>query len=1211
MANTTVNPPAPRKRGGFLRAIAWILGILVLLVVVVYFVATSSAFFKGVILPKVSKAMNAQVTVSDASVSPFKQVVLHDLKVQTTGPDPLLTAPEVRLRYSLMDIIGGHINVDEVALTSPTIVIIQNPDGTSNLDPLLQTQKKEEKPTKPSTPSKTPQVKIQKLALTDGTLRQVKLYKGGNRDSAEVSHLNVTLENVQNGQTAKLTLAAQLKMENNPPEAAGKGELEAKADGSFSIALTPDLKPGSIQGSTRLNVTRAEGAMAQAANLAGSLDCDVTPSEIKQVALTFQKGGTGLGQLRVSGPFNMEKTEGKIDIQLFNVDKNLLNLAGASSGLDFGPSTINSTNTVQLSNAGNNITLSGQFGLHQFQVTRTNQTTPPLDLAAKYDLTVDRAASNAVVRVFDLTGSMKGKELLRGNLSSPMTIPLGNSAAGVGDSTLNVSLDHFDLADWKAFAGDFAPAGDVNAKVQLASRNGGKALAFDIGSDITNLTVGSGSNQITQAAITIRIQGNATNFTHFELSTFTVGVARQNQQLVSVSAGGTYDQTVQTADLQLKAQVLLAQVLQVISRPDLSASSGTVEVNAHVVQKDKQQNVSGTFALNDLTARVGSNSFQNFGATSDFEINMTPDQVVQIRKLNGQLLQGKSPGGSFNVSGTYGLTSQVAQVSAKLSDFNQNGLRPFLEPMLADKKLVSVALNANATVQYNPATASTIKADLALTNLVVNDPKGQFPATPLGMNCRVDTAMDKKVIDLRQCDFALTPTARATNSISLTGHIDMTQSNAIQGSVKAAADSLDLSSYYDLFAGQNKSAAPATVPGQTAPRTTSVTGAPAPDANSQTNQLPLRNFTAETSIRHLYLHEVEIADFVTMTKIDGGHVVLNPCKLALNGAPVDASIDLDMGVPGYKYNLAFNAEAIPLPPLVDTFQPERKGQLAGTFTAHAKISGTGTTGESLQKTLTGQFDMASTNLNLQVVNIRNKSVKLIVDVISTIPELVKNPEGAVGSLLQSFTGQSKGGLAEDLSKSPVNSIVARGNAGSGKVALEQATIESPAFRAEATGTIVLAPVLTNSTIQIPVSVALSQPIAQRLNLVPGGTPTNAPYSKLPDFFTEVGTVGNPKADIKKLVLLKLAAQGIGGAVPIGGTAGNILQGLGLTNGKPGSGNNTQAPNSSGNLLQGLGGLLGGGTAPATNAPPAATNPPPAAPQQPLNNLLNNFLKPKK
>jgi hypothetical protein len=419
-----------------------------------------------------------------------------------------------------------------------------------------------------------------------------------------------------------------------------------------------------------------------------------------------------------------------------------------------------------------------------------------------------------------------------------------------------------------------------------------------------------------------------------------------------------------------------------------------------------------------------------------------------------------------------------------------------------------------------------------------------------------------------------------------------------------------LTSYYDLFGGQQKAASPSRpqpAP-QTSPASTSASAAAAPE--TQTNQLPFRNFTADAAVRRLYLREMEIADFQATTKIDGGHIALNPCKLTLNGAPVNSTVDLDLGVPGYKYALSFGAQAVPLAPLVNSFQPERKGQLGGTFTANAKLNGVGTSGASLQKSLAGQFDLASTNLNLAVVDIKSPVIKTIVNVVATIPDLIKNPETAVGSLLQGLTGKTGGGLTDELSKSPINTIVASGNAASGKVNLQQAVIQSSAFRAEATGTITLAPVLTNSTIRIPVSVSLSQPIAQRINLVPAGTPTNAPYARLPDFLTEIGTVGNPKAQINKLALLSLAAKGIGGSVPgVGGTAGSIIQSLGALGGTGAAGTNAAGTNTNraNNLLQGLGGLLGGNAPANTNAPGT----PPATNQPPLNNLLNDLFKPRK
>jgi hypothetical protein len=340
--------------------------------------------------------------------------------------------------------------------------------------------------------------------------------------------------------------------------------------------------------------------------------------------------------------------------------------------------------------------------------------------------------------------------------------------------------------------------------------------------------------------------------------------------------------------------------------------------------------------------------------------------------------------------------------------------------------------------------------------------------------------------------------------------------------------------------------------------------------------LPFTNFVAEVNVRRLYLHELEITNWQTTAKIDGGRVVLNPFKLALNGAPMSSTVDLDLAVRGYKYAIDFNAQNLPFAPLVNTFAPERKGQLGGSLSAQGKISGTGTTGASLQKNLAGQFDIGTTNLNLSVVNIKSALLKKLIDVVATIPELIKNPASAVGSLFS-----KSGGITDDLQKSPINVITARGNIAAGKVNLQSAVVESPAFRAEAAGTVTLAEVLTNSTIQIPVTIALSQSIAQRVNLVAANSPTNAAYSKLPDFLTMTGTVGKPDEKINKVALGSLAAQGILGAIPGGG-------------GK------------TGDLIRGLGGLLPGATPAGTNAAPTTNSPARA-----IGNLLDGFLKPRK
>src|SRR5438874_6672440 len=302
------NLAPPRKKRRWLRVISFIFLFLILLLVAAYFVGTSSAFFKGVILPRASKSLNADITVSDASISPFKELTLHNVRVKTTGDEPLLTAPEVRARYSLIDIIRGDIKVDEVDVTKPTIVLIENPDGSKNTDPFTRAKKTEapsaegqKQPSQPSPtekkPSKPTQLDLKKLALTDATVRQIKLYAGGKRDVTELSHLNVTASDLKNGQTGKLTLASELSLDQNPPAPKTNGTLQAKVNGTFTIALSTDLKPSTVQGSTRLEVAAADKSFAELNTLAANLDCDITPTEVKQVALRFSKANSKLGEV--------------------------------------------------------------------------------------------------------------------------------------------------------------------------------------------------------------------------------------------------------------------------------------------------------------------------------------------------------------------------------------------------------------------------------------------------------------------------------------------------------------------------------------------------------------------------------------------------------------------------------------------------------------------------------------------------------------------------------------------------------------------------------------------------------------------------------------------------------------------------------------------------------------------------------------------------
>jgi len=297
---------------------------------------------------------------------------------------------------------------------------------------------------------------------------------------------------------------------------------------------------------------------------------------------------------------------------------------------------------------------------------------------------------------------------------------------------------------------------------------------------------------------------------------------------------------------------------------------------------------------------------------------------------------------------------------------------------------------------------------------------------------------------------------------------------------------------------------------------------------------------------------------------------------------------MNLGIPGYAYDVSFNATQVPLAPLVNSFVPEKRDQVKGTATLQLQASCTGTTGESLQKTLTGQFDIGTTNLNLAITQLRSKLMKLLVNVIVVVPSLIKNPAGGVGDLVGSLVGSKDAGggnWANELLQSPIDVIQARGSIGSGKVDLERAFVASPAFQADTHGVIKLESILTNSTLNLPIGVSVRRGLAEKINLVPADAPTNMAFVRLPEYVTVVNTVGDPKPKYNTAALLGTVLKQVGGSIT----------------------GNKQA----GSLIQGLGGLLTGRQPAATNAPPDANTNQPPANQSPVKSVLDQLFKPKK
>jgi hypothetical protein len=1418
--STSSSASAAPKKSGLLKKLGLAAAALLVLLVVGYFVVTSAMFQKGIVLPRAAKAIGADLTVEDTSISPFSGVLLQGVKLQVPGGEPIFTAKEIRARYDLMAIIGGIIAVEEAAVSGATINVVQNPDGTFNFTPILKaTESKEPKVAKPATSSAPPKLNIKSISVKDSTIRFAKSEQSGAKLLAELAGVSVSVANIQNGQTGKLTIGTDLKFEQTAGGTNGVDALAAKFSSAFDFTLKPDLLPQGFKGSLRLDATQARGGLADASGLATTLDLDLTMTDIKQFALKVARGSQPLATVSVSGPFDALKQEGKLRLDVAGLDKNVLNLVGAKLGMDFGGTSISLGSEITLAKAAKAISATGQLAANHFGVTQQGQTTPSLDLKLAYQVAVDLPAQAATVSTFNFTGSRQQQPLLSAALSKPLAVSWSTNAAGaVGDSDLTLNVTGLNLVDWRPFLGKVAPDGLVDVALQAAIQNMGKKVSANLTANVAGLNVIAGTNRFSQLGAVVSLKATVDDFKAVKLELLDAKTTQAGQPLANVAAAGNVDLGTMSADLGVSVAASLTRAASLVSVPGVKVSGGQISYAGRVAQKvviaNKQTNMTQTAAgklnLTDFTGgyeqyafdrlttavdvdadyangaqalvrklavalshagqpagnvevtanynlkksagtasvkianlneqllrpvlalplgdkkllsgninlmldanlnataessvkadiqvsrldiagpkggvpnvpfdfRVVAGALVRQPATNQFLVTLkqlagavnangkpggsfditgsfdskalagsatvklvdfnesllgpllapalgdkklvsatinananakfvakgesaltadlsvarflmtdpgntlptvpmdlrvavdgsfvqpaTNQMTVAVRKFAGSIAQGAASGGNFDVTGNFD-SEAGGQFTLKLADLNQNALKPFLAGALGDKQLQTVSINANASGRFAPSGDAAVKADFTVDKLLVRDPKGAFPETPLFLQVALDGGKTKDIVDVRQLMLSLSPTPRGKNQVVVSGRADLSNTNAYQANLKVSAESLDVTPFYDMFDSAQKkaeAAKPASAP-QTA-------ASVEPDAM----KLPLRQTTLDVNIGKFFLRDITISNFVMAAKVDNNRVTVKPLSLVMNGAGVNASVDANLGVRGYQYDLALATDRIQLEPLVTTFAATiPQGAIKGEAIAKVAIRGAGITGESLQKNLTGNVNFAVTNGVIQ------------------LSQLGGEPKSFGAKLLRSLT---TGVLAyigpvvgiPDIMKPPVQLVALDTSIGNGLVNLTRFTAQSPVVIVEAHGGIQLASFLTNSPMNIPIEVWLPNDFAKRFT--GSQFPPGSAYGKLTHFVDVRGTVGTPDVKVDKTKLIGSAVIGnlgtIGGA--IGGKAGDTLKGVGGV----------------------LNSVFGGGqpSAPATGTNNAA---PPAKKANPLD-LLNPFLKKK-
>ena len=1275
--------PVSEKRPKWIKRIGIAGGAGFVLLIAGYLFATSGTFVKSVVLPQLSAALNAKVTVEDASVGLFSGVSLKKLHVEAGG-ESLVKTESASLKYSFFDLLSGRVRVSEFKLEKPEVYVVVRDDGSSNLDPITDGMQSAEKQESAPASSGSVDLAINNIALKDARFRFEQFTGTGLKNLFEADQVNIEIDRFGSGLEGNLKMSTRLKHESGAGSLAPTNKLGAIVSAAFKFAFDPALMPTTVSGSGELDVTEATGALSDVHKLAGRLAVDLSATEIRDLALKFMRGEESLGRISVSGPFNAATLGARLKVEVADIGGSVLNLAGGPLGLNFGDTTVNTSHEITVGEGAKSIAAAGKVAIGKFSVKQAAMVTPTMDLNLDYAVAFDQSSGTIDLGRFQMTGRDGGGEFLKANLSQPFKLSLGENGAASGSaSALDLAFVDFDLAKWAAISGGLVDSGMVNATIALRGAADAKQVEISLDETIRGLAAKVGTNRVAGIDADTTVKLKLVDLKQLAVDTVRVSVAQAGQRLLALNSAGEVDLQTQNANLGVSLLTDLAAASRLVPLPDVNLAGGNFSFAGRLVSTNAAQSVTGKITLAALTGVVAGNSLDRLGLETTLDVARAKDGSLKLGGLNGDLSLAGNAAGKIAASGNFDPATGEGKAKLAVTGVNQELLRPFVEPALGGARLASLGVNvsmdadyaggANAAIRGNvelanlvisdpqaryPATpiglqaaidakvtegksginvllpllrgtvkvadqdaggfdvtadfdaakqagkfgltiaginerllapfaggalgdkslksvavnaklngvidlqrSSTVKGGFGVTNLVVLDPAGKIPANPLAVEVGVNAGMQGKKLNLQALSLTLAPTDKAKNVLTTSGTVDFSDTNAVAANLSVTSDGIDLTPYFDLLSGGE---APAESPAPTPE--------PAGDPNAEPPPitLPVKNSRIDVRIAKLHLREIEVSDVAVTTAIDRQTIAVSPLRMAVNGGPVDGSVNLNLGLPGHQYDVRLTADRVPIRPALKSFSPAVGATSRGEVVANVLVKGAGRTGRSLQQHLNGHVGFYLTNAMLTI-----------------IPESKPQPAatGLGASLKAVGTEFASSGLSmiasvlriPDLTSSPVTHLSTRVEMGQGAILLKHADVRSDKFMVRAEGVIPIAEVLTNSPLSIPVDMWLSKSAASRLTLAGG----DEPFTKLPRFVEMQGTLGAPETKINKVAVA---------SVLLGGTGG-LLKGVGGDVGKTVGGILQQGGGEAGNLIQGLGGLLGGKKQSTTNAPPAKTNAP--------------------
>ena len=1084
-------------------------GIGVVILVVACMVIGSSFFVRSVVLPIVEKSMMAKVSVGKVSFSPLSGIELQDLDFSPADQETMVSAKRASVQYSLGDIIGGTIKLNQLHLENPTVTIVEREDGSSNLSDWLDSL-----PPSPDAP--LPIMDLNDLDVSNGTIVYRKMDSSQAGNQVEVALSKAHVSRIGQDLSGSINLESLIRMvklngDSNDQEELLSTQITLKGDLDLNDVLFP--KKSALSGTMSVQSTSPD--YTDLMGVGGVIALSVLPDSIEEASVRFSKNGQSAGSVELSGPMNFNSLDGDLQLVLGGLNRQFLNLAGAIVGLDFGDTVIDGTLSCVLTKGASQVAVSAVTTAKDFSLAMGGMALPEMDTELKMVALYDAEQESVLIREWNVKASNDGKTWLDGSIDKPVTLSWGLNRQNFQDSTFQLKIKQMDLLPWNSILGAIVQQGELNANLDMAFLQQGNRIQANLQGEVSKANFLVNDTTLNDQRIKLEAGLTIQDYIRLEVDNSNLEWSSSSEEvLASFSSSGSYHLDKPGLQFQMDATGNLPLLSSLLPTDGMVVEKGEGKIAARIQQRQEGWSGNLQTAVSGYTGSFAGVSFQQYSVELGADGSLQ-GETFRLGNTQVAFKEGYDLGGSIGVSGELDMSAMKGTFNIQSSDLNRRALQPLLGKNSDEGPFKDVSLNLEGVLDLDLSAGSSFQGKLDIADLQYQDPATKTTRklmTELGW----DLGWTAEQLDIRNGNLKLSPTARAGNTVKVSGHLPLKPSLSSKGVLNVDSASLDLTPYMDLFMSPTETNTGSPAP-DTQDKEESVTAAPSAN-EPKPLEVPLGEFDAHVEIGKLFARELSVQDFKSRMLWQTNTLHLEPLSMQVNDGPVQASLLMDFTQPDWEYKVNFDAQNVPVQAITDTLDPANKGKVSGLVFAKGDWSGAGLTEPSLQRNLSGSMSLQYKDANIELVS---PTIRLL---MSPITALLRLPE---------------------LMKTPISGLEANMSVQNQTLSLKDTKVLSDAFQVHTGGEIPLANVLTNSVLNLPVEFHLERSIAKKSNLIPSSAPKDTPFVKLPDFVKLQGTFGKPETKTDKLVLSGLLVKSAAGLpLNVGEGAVNALKGVG-------------------------------------------------------------------